>query len=116
MITCAEARKILYDLETTASTGSLVTEPGTVIALAKAHAITCMACSEYFERERGFISVILDRVSSLGSPVPEFALANVLAGISNARLEEFNHHHSHYERGGRNGIFHYLKKFFGKSK
>lgn len=111
MITCAEARKILYDLETTASTESLMNEPGTMIVLAKAHAMTCMACSEYFERERGFIAVMRDRISALISPVPELALANVLDGISNARLQEF----SYQARSAKKGMYHYLKKFFGKS-
>ena len=108
MISCAEARKIMYDLETTASSGSFVTEPGTMIALAKAHVMTCMACSEYFDHERGFIAVMRDRVTAFRSPMPELALAHVLAGISNERSQEFRSP----VRDGKRGMLYYLKKFF----
>lgn len=108
MISCAEARKILYDLETTASRDSSTTEPGTMIALAKAHAMTCMACSEYFDRERGFIAVLRDRVNALTSPMPEFILASVLAGISNARVQEYSQSSGTRKRD----VLYYLKKFF----
>lgn len=88
-MTCAEARKILYDIETTTGEPTLA-EPGSMIALAKAHVMVCVACSEYFERERAFIASIHDRLAAPSAPVPQAVLAAVLETTSRARLQEFD--------------------------
>jgi hypothetical protein len=113
MITCEEARRVLYDLETTKGGGAQNAEPGSVIALAKAHITVCIACSEYFERERAFIAAMNDRISSLAVPVPQTAVAATLRLIADARSNEFQ---PPVERRTRS-VFSRLRSFFtGSSK
>ena len=112
MMTCAEARKLLYDTETTAHDTNERSEAGSAVALAKAHIMVCMACNEYFERERAYVSTIIDRVSTLVSPIPTSVLASVLDVTAKARVEEYERSQLKQPKK----MLAFFQKFFSKSR
>jgi len=110
MMTCQEARALLYDVQTmrTAPDTEEV-ERGSMLALAKAHVLVCVMCSSFFEQEGAYVSALHDRVTNIPQPVPGSVLANTLQLIERARVEELDPKPA---RGFRHRIAGFFKMIF----
>ena len=90
-MTCHEARKLLYDVQVSRETPADQSgrdERASLLLLAKAHLHVCVACNDYFERERELARSLRDRISHLTYPMPQEVLAGVLKAVHDARMEE----------------------------
>ncbi|HET6513470.1 MAG TPA: hypothetical protein VFH43_14860 [Candidatus Kapabacteria bacterium] len=90
-MTCHEARRLLYDVQVSRETqhdaGSR-DERASLLLLARAHLHVCVACNDYFERERELARSLRDRISHLTQPMPQEVLAGVLKTVHDARMKE----------------------------
>lgn len=107
-MSCEEARKLLYEIETGMESTSVFSDPATMVALAKAHLLVCVSCSDYFERERAFSSSIHDHIQTLILPIPQAVVSNVFEHISKARIQEYQENIPR----PRKSIFAWLKRLF----
>jgi hypothetical protein len=94
-MTCHEARKILYDLQLTRATDEPTVAPpkderASLLLLAKAHLQVCIACNEYFEREKELVRSLKDRITHIIQPMPSEVMAGVLNTVHDARMGEMD--------------------------
>jgi len=89
-MTCQEARKLLYDTQLSRREEKNSDQRASLFMLAKAHLHVCVACNEYFEREKEFVNSLQDRITHIGAPLPAAVFENVLSSVHTARLEERN--------------------------
>ena len=87
-MTCEEARNFIYDVETMRAAGT-TDERATMFTLAKAHVLSCLLCTSFFEHERAFVSAVRDRFVHVSTPVPSLVVMAALAAVNEARLEEY---------------------------
>lgn len=91
MLSCHEARTLLYDIQTMRTPPKAERdERGSMLALAKAHLLTCVMCNGFFEQERAFVRALHDRVLHVHQPMPVAMLSNTLQLIQRARVEELH--------------------------
>ncbi len=89
MLTCPEARTLLYDIQTMRiDPNAKPDERGSKLALAKAHVLVCVMCNGFFEQERAFVRSVHDRIVHVHQPMPTAVLSNTLQLIQRARVEE----------------------------
>ncbi len=89
MMSCHEARTLLYDIQTMrVDPDSMPDERGSLIALAKAHVLSCVLCNGFFEQERAFVHALHDRIVHIPQPVPVSILGNTLQMVQQARIRE----------------------------
>jgi hypothetical protein len=108
MMSCEEARKLLYEIETGMEQTSVFSDPLSILALAKAHLLVCVACSDYFERERAFTATITDHIQTFITPIPALVVSNIFDSISKARTNEYKDH----EPTNRKGFTAWFKRLF----
>jgi hypothetical protein len=93
-MTCHEARKLLYDVQLSRADDEPLAgskdERASLLLLAKAHLHVCVACNEYFERERELIRSLKDRITHIIQPMPTEVMAGVLKSVHDARLGEID--------------------------
>ena len=86
-MTCHEARKLLYDVQVSRETPHDAgdrDERASLLLLAKAHLHVCVACNDYFERERELARSLRERISHLTQRVPQEVLVGVLKTVHDA--------------------------------
>ncbi|HET6401344.1 MAG TPA: hypothetical protein VFH95_08090 [Candidatus Kapabacteria bacterium] len=89
MMSCHEARTLLYDAQTMRTEPDAETgERGSLLAVAKAHVLVCVMCNGFFEQERAFVHALRDRIAHIPQPVPVSVLGNTLQLVQQARLRE----------------------------
>ena len=87
MMTCEEAKQALYELETSRSKNVTPLDAATMMALAKAHLSVCMACSEYFDRERRFITAFHNRLSLINPPIAQPRVREIIEAAMRSPTE-----------------------------
>ena len=91
-MTCQEARKLLYDVQLSRADDEPLAgskdERASLLLLAKAHLHVCVACNEYFERERELSRMLKERITHIIQPMPTEIMAGVLKTVHDARLGE----------------------------
>lgn len=110
-MTCPEARKLLYDREVSRhyTDGE---ERTTLLSLAHAHLLVCLACNEYFELERAMVGAVRDRVAALGAPMPAYVLSKTLQSVHDERMSRHERGLGRFTIGGRRSIWHRIASFF----
>jgi hypothetical protein len=93
-MTCHEARKLLYDVQLSRTDDEPLAgskdERASLLLLAKAHLHVCVACNEYFERERELVRSLKDRITHIIQPMPSEVMAGVLKTVHDARIGEID--------------------------
>lgn len=91
-MTCHEARKLLYDVQLSRKEDEPLTgskdERASLLLLAKAHLHVCVACNDYFERERELARTLKERITHIIQPMPTEVMAGVLKSVHDARMAE----------------------------
>lgn len=91
-MTCQEARKLLYDVQLSRAEDEPLSgskdERASLLLLAKAHLHVCVACNDYFERERELARTLKERITHIIQPMPTEVMAGVLKTVHDARMAE----------------------------
>jgi hypothetical protein len=107
-MTCHEARKLLYDVQLSRADDEPLAgskdERASLLLLAKAHLHVCVACNDYFERERELVRSLKDRITHIIQPMPTEVMAGVLKSVHDARMGEM-------EIESKGGLFEKLKRW-----
>lgn len=91
-MTCQEARKLLYDVQLSRADDEPLAgskdERASLLLLAKAHLHVCVACNDYFEKERELARTLKERITHIIQPMPTEVMAGVLKSVHDARMAE----------------------------